>query len=42
MPKEEALMFLKKHEEVGYVLVESDGNIVFGNLHELVQIEWQK
>ena len=42
MPKEEALSFLKKHKELGYVIVEADGNIVFGNLHELVQIEWQK
>jgi thiamine biosynthesis lipoprotein len=42
MPKEEALMFLKKHEEVGYVLVESDGNIVFGNLKILLEIEWLK
>ena len=41
MPREEAITFLKKHKAIGYVLVEADGNIVFGNLHELVHIEWQ-
>ncbi len=42
MPKEEALVFLEKHEEIGYVLVEANGNIIFGNLKALLYIEWQK
>ena len=42
MPKKEAFAFLKKREEIGYVLVEADGNIIYGNLDELVKIEWQK
>ncbi len=42
MPRKEALAFLKKHEKIGYVLVEADGNIIYGNLEELVKIKWQK
>jgi len=39
MPKEEALVFLKNHKEIGYVLVEPDGNIIKGNLNRLVKIK---
>ena len=42
MPKEEAMKFLENHKKIGYVLVEEDGNIIFGNLKALVNIEWQK
>jgi len=42
MPKKEALAFLKKHKEIGYVLVEKNRNIVYGNLKALLNIEWQK
>lgn len=42
MPKDKALVFLEKHEEIGYVLVEANGNIIFGNLKALLDIEWQK
>ena len=42
MPRNEALSFLKRHKKIGYVLVEANGNVLFGNLNELVQIEWQK
>ncbi len=42
MPKDKALVFLEKHEEIGYVLVEANGNIIFGNLKALLYIEWQK
>jgi len=35
-----ALAFLEKHTEIGYVLVEVDGNIIFGNLKTLLNIEW--
>ena len=41
MPKEEALVFLKVHKEIGYVLVEADGNILFGNLKALLNIKWK-
>ncbi len=36
MPKKKALAFLKEHKEIGYVLVEPDGNIIKGNLEPLV------
>ena len=39
MPKEKALAFLKKHNKIGYVLVEPDGNVIMGNLKYLVNIE---
>ncbi|HEC45254.1 MAG TPA: FAD:protein FMN transferase [Epsilonproteobacteria bacterium] len=42
MPKEEALIFLKSHKEIGYVLVEPDGNIIDGNLNDLIKIKWGK
>ena len=42
MPKEEALVFVKRHKEIGYVLVEANKNIIFGNLKALLDIEWQK
>ena len=42
MPREEALAFLEKHNEIGFVLVEPDGNIEFGNLKKFLDIEWGK
>ena len=42
MPKAEAMKFLDNHKKIGYVLVEGDGNIIFGNLKVLVDIEWGK
>ena len=42
MPKEKALDFLKSHKEIGYVVLEADKNIIFGNLTELLNIKWQK
>ena len=41
MPKEEAMKFLDNHKKIGYVLVEADGNIIYGNLKVLVDIEWE-
>ena len=41
MPKEKALAFLKKHTEIGYVIVEPDGNILFGNLKKFLEITWE-
>lgn len=40
MPKEKALSFLIKQKDIGYVLVEPDGNIVFGNLEIFLDISW--
>ena len=40
MPKEKALAFLKAHDEVGFVLVESDGKIMYGNLEKFVSFTW--
>ncbi|SFZ97566.1 Thiamin biosynthesis lipoprotein ApbE [hydrothermal vent metagenome] len=39
MPKDKALTFLKEHTEIGYVLVEPDGNIITGNLENLLEIK---
>ena len=39
MPKAKALTFLKKHREIGFVLVLSDGKIVYGNLNAFVKME---
>jgi len=41
MPKEKALAFLEAHQEIGFVLVEMDGNIIYGNLEPLIKIEWK-
>ncbi len=41
MPKKEAIPFLKQHKEIGYVLVETNGTIVYGNLKMLLTITWQ-
>ena len=39
MPKEKALAFLKAHDEIGFVLVESDGKIIYGNLEKFVELQ---
>ena len=39
MPLEVALSFLKEHEEVGYILVKSDENVVYGNLTKFVELQ---
>ncbi len=40
MPLEVALAFLKTHDEVGFILVKSDGKIVYGNLEKFVSLRW--
>ena len=40
MPKEEVLAFLQKHKKLGFVLVESSGEIVYGNLEKFVTLTW--
>jgi len=39
MSKEKALAFLKAHEEIGFILVESDGKIMYGNLEKFVELQ---
>ena len=40
MSKDEALAFLKKMKDIGFVLVDKEGKILYGNLNDLVNIEW--
>lgn len=40
MSKTEALAFLKERKEIGFVLVDREGKILYGNLTGLVTIEW--
>ena len=40
MPEEVALAFLQKHKEIGFVLVKSDGKIVYGNVEKFVSLTW--
>lgn len=41
MPKDEAYLFLKRQPNIGFVLVEAEGDIVYGNLKNLVELEWK-
>lgn len=40
MPKTEALSFLQTVKEIGFVIVDKEGKILYGNLTDLVDIEW--
>ena len=40
MSVEEALNFLKRHQEIGYILVRPNGDILQGNSEKLITIEW--
>ena len=40
MPKEKALVFLKAHKEIGFVLIQNDGEIIYGNLEKFVTLSW--
>ncbi len=40
MSLETALIFLKEHDDIGFVLVKSDGKIIYGNLEKLVELQW--
>ena len=40
MPKEKALKFLREHTEIGFVLVDNQGKILYGNLLNLVTLKW--
>lgn len=41
MPLDVALAFLKDHDEVGFVLIKSNGEIVYGNLEKFVSFTWR-
>jgi hypothetical protein len=40
MPEAIAVDFLKEHKEIGFVLVKSNGEIVYGNLEKFVFLGW--
>lgn len=40
MPREKALDFLHQHRELGFVLVEKNGKIRYGNLEKFVSLKW--
>jgi len=40
MPEDVALAFLKEYDEVGFILVKSDGKIVYGNVEKFVSLTW--
>ncbi len=40
MPKAEALTFLKDLKDIGFVIVDKEGKILYGNVTDLVDIEW--
>lgn len=40
MPREKALYFLHQHKELGFVLVEKGGKIIYGNLEKFVSEKW--
>ena len=40
MSKEKALDFLKAHDELGFVLVQSNAQIIYGNLEKFVTLTW--
>lgn len=40
MPNDKALAFLKDHKDIGFVIVNNHGKILYGNIRDLVDIEW--
>lgn len=40
MPKERAFAFLKRHKEIGYIIMTHDGKIYYDNLNDFVSLEW--
>ncbi len=40
MPRTEVLAFLKEMKEIGFVLVDREGKILYGNLTDLATVEW--
>ncbi len=40
MPGEKAMEFLKKHEEIGFIVVDAKSKIMYGHLDKLLEFEW--
>ncbi len=40
MPKEKAISFLKKMNDIGFIIVDSQSNIIYGNLDQLLKYEY--
>jgi hypothetical protein len=40
MPKEKAIAFLKNLDEIGFILVDSQSSIMYGNLNKFVKFEF--
>ncbi|MCO4846265.1 MAG: FAD:protein FMN transferase [Sulfurovum sp.] len=40
MPRKKALAFLKNHKEIGFILVDNRGKILYGNLKGLTTLTW--
>ena len=40
MPRKKALDFLHQHKEIGFILVEKEGKIIYGNLEKFVSLTW--
>ncbi|TNF43425.1 MAG: FAD:protein FMN transferase, partial [Epsilonproteobacteria bacterium] len=40
MPKDTALAFLKDQKDIGFVIVDNQGKILYGNITDLLDIEW--
>lgn len=40
MPKEKAILFLKNMDDIGFIIVDSQGKIMYGNLNNLVKFEF--
>ena len=40
MPKEKALLFLEKHQDIGFILVDNSAKIFYGNLEKFVRLRW--
>ncbi|MDQ7046418.1 MAG: FAD:protein FMN transferase [Sulfurovum sp.] len=40
MPKDKALAFLKNMKDIAFVIVDKQGEILFGNIETLIDIEW--
>jgi len=40
MSEVEALEFLKKHTEIGYILILNNGEVIHRNLNKFVNVSW--
>ncbi len=40
MPRSDALTFLQQHKDIGFVIVDKEGKILYGNLTDLADVKW--